>query len=313
MSFSVSGVRIFCRRRAHMLLVAAMVCPLFAGQAFGDPRSAVPFAEARHATGEAADLESECFRFINMERQKNGLAPLALDEALSAIARGHSQDMAALGLIAHETPTGGTLQERLRRAGYSYQIARENVARAPTLHQAEAGLLSSTPHLKNLLATDVTHAGIGIVLGGDSRAPGIYLTQVLARPQPPPRTSEIQAVYQDRIAELRKNRGLGPLRIDPFLECFATHSLQQIGLPLTRERLERYFSAAAQDLRSLLSTEVGRLTIDVQMLAQPSSLRLNDCLQQTRARLLGAAVLEVKDPHGRPRVALLSIIGLAGD
>ena len=75
-------------------------------------------------------LEQEMLALTNQHRIRNGLQALVMDEALSQIAREHSLGMSQQGYISHSQPSGN-LKIRMSRAGYHYEIARENVATAP--------------------------------------------------------------------------------------------------------------------------------------------------------------------------------------
>jgi uncharacterized protein YkwD len=83
---------------------------------------------ARAAGGELGPLEAALYGAVNEVRESEGLLTLRREPALDAVARAHSQDMAARGYFAHETPEGLTPPDRLRRAGVSgITLAGENV------------------------------------------------------------------------------------------------------------------------------------------------------------------------------------------
>lgn len=70
----------------------------------------------------AAQLERLIHDEVNRERAAHRLAPLELDESLSRIARGHSEDMAARGYFDHRSPEGRDLLSRYREAGYACAV-----------------------------------------------------------------------------------------------------------------------------------------------------------------------------------------------
>ncbi len=52
-------------------------------------------------------------------RSQNGLGTLAENAALAAAAAAHTDDMIARGYFEHETPEGGTFDQRILAAGYA--------------------------------------------------------------------------------------------------------------------------------------------------------------------------------------------------
>jgi uncharacterized protein YkwD len=116
-------------------------------------------------------------------RAGRGLPKLTRDPQLDAVAAGHSKEMARTRTFAHVLPGDGSLTERLRKAGYAYRSAGENIGLsqdAATAHEAVAG---SPAHLANLL--DPRHRRLGLA-GVRGRTPdgeeALYLTEVLAAP-----------------------------------------------------------------------------------------------------------------------------------
>ena len=67
---------------------------------------------------------------LNSDRKNNGLAALALDPELCRIARIKSEDMRDNRYFAHESPTFGRVGDMLRRFGYSFRSAGENIPRS---------------------------------------------------------------------------------------------------------------------------------------------------------------------------------------
>ena len=111
---------------------------------------------------------------VNGERMAAGLRPLAADAELEQVARQHSTDMFARGYFAHVTPEGRDPFERMREADVRFLTAGENLALAPTLQIAHAGLMRSPGHRANILQRDFGHVGIGIMDGGIH---GLMVTQ----------------------------------------------------------------------------------------------------------------------------------------
>lgn len=107
--------------------------------------------------------EQQIFDITNVMRKRHGLELLEYDEAVSKTAYSHSKDMAVEEYFAHESPSAGTLADRLQRDSISYQTAGENIAAHYTDSIASAeGWLNSEGHRKAMLNKDFTHIGVGV-------------------------------------------------------------------------------------------------------------------------------------------------------
>ncbi|HMQ35877.1 MAG TPA: CvpA family protein [Chloroflexaceae bacterium] len=120
-------------------------------------------------------LEARMLELLNEERAEAGLPPLAMDPALTEVARRHSQDMFERGYFAHVSPDGVTPFDRIEQAGIGYAAAGENLALAPTIERAHTGLMESPGHRENILRPLFGRVGIGVVDGGPR---GLMVSQV---------------------------------------------------------------------------------------------------------------------------------------
>ncbi len=122
----------------------------------------------------APELEAQMLQLINQARAQAGLAPLAADAELTAVARSHSADMLRRGYFAHTSPEGRSPSDRIDAAGIRYRTAGENLALAPTLEIAHTGLMNSPGHRANILRPEFGRVGIGIL---DAGVHGLMVTQ----------------------------------------------------------------------------------------------------------------------------------------
>lgn len=152
---------------------AAALAPVQTIPPTSEERLELPFTVAD--AGARPDLEARMLELLNEERAAAGLPPLAADPALAEVARGHAQDMFARGYFAHVSPEGRTPFDRMDEAGVSYMAAGENLALAPTIERAHAGLMDSPAHRENILRPAFGRAGIGVVDGGPR---GLMVTQL---------------------------------------------------------------------------------------------------------------------------------------
>ncbi|HET6513572.1 MAG TPA: CAP domain-containing protein [Thermodesulfovibrionales bacterium] len=90
-------------------MIPLLIILLLASQSFAEP------AEPRVNTKE---LETRIHELINIERHHAGLRPLALDAMLTAIARGHSRDMAERDYFSHRSPEGEDFLSRYKKKGF---------------------------------------------------------------------------------------------------------------------------------------------------------------------------------------------------
>ena len=114
------------------------------------------------------DPESEMtmFELVNQERIKAGFKPLVFNDKLRDVARLHAKDMFERGYFSHYTPEGLSPFDRMKNAGIFYTEAGENLAFAPNVNIAHAGLMNSPGHRANILSPDFGKVGIGVIDGG---------------------------------------------------------------------------------------------------------------------------------------------------
>ena len=160
----------FKRFIACALILCAMLTMTVSGNAAA--------VEAHYTTGFLSAQEREAGNLLNSDRSRYNLPALIIDPALSSIARVKSQDMLTGGYFAHTSPTYGDVRDMLTHFGYAYIAAGENIARYGSIEKAQAALMSSPGHRRNILSTAYQKVGIGIALSAQGH---VYLTQVFCR------------------------------------------------------------------------------------------------------------------------------------
>lgn len=139
-------------------------------------------AMACTAPGGIEAMRADTLRQVNAQRRSSGLAALAPEARLTAAAQDHACDMARRGRMGHTGSDGSKMGTRLRRAGYRFVLANENVGMGyPSPGQVVAGWMASAGHLANILADGTRDVGIGVALAGDGTP---YWTMVSARAEP---------------------------------------------------------------------------------------------------------------------------------
>ncbi len=169
-----------------------------------------------------AAAEARAFSLLNADRERFRVGPLALDQALSDVARAHSRDMRDHRFFGHLSPTTGLLRDRLRAAGYRAVSSAENVAHNSTLFGAQGSLLRSLGHRINIVNPSFTRVGIGLAADHRGDETRWYLTQVFARPVV--RVDAIKGAkdLHERIDRLRRRAGHGGLHRSHVLDRVAS-------------------------------------------------------------------------------------------
>lgn len=259
------------------------------------------------ATPEIAALERAMHARVNRDRAKEGLTPLAFDPDLAAVARAHANDMRMNRFFAHESPSTGSLEDRLDRAGYLASVARENLGEGPDVERAEDALLASPGHYENIMARDVTHVGIGIVKGGLGAPENLLLTQVFATPVAPQDPAQAVAAVARSIQDARRAAGLGALARDPKLEELARRHMGDVPDDLDPAASERIGNAVTGALAG--STLKGVL-VSTTLFLTPAIYEPSGAVVQGAARAFGIAAAPARDPRGRPAIKVLMLVGI---
>ncbi|MFT6582589.1 MAG: hypothetical protein ACJAU6_003035 [Alphaproteobacteria bacterium] len=144
-------------RRLAVILLGCCVVFTFANIANARAGNS---ANAR-ATSDAAFARDALAR-INFHRAQYGLTLLRMEARLAVIARDHAQDMMRRNYVDTRSPTGATLESRLRDAQYPYRNVVQQVAVGdPTGKSLVDRWMTRRESRKLLLSRDWREAGIG--------------------------------------------------------------------------------------------------------------------------------------------------------
>jgi len=115
---------------------------------------------------------NQLFDLINSFRIQHGVPELISNEELTNSARSHSEEMYTKNYLSHDSPSNGSLKERLDAQGISYDEVGENLASAYfDSIEAVHGWLNSKDHREVMLDEKYTHVGSGVFMN--------YYTQIL--------------------------------------------------------------------------------------------------------------------------------------
>lgn len=113
-------------------------------------------------------IEQEVLNLTNIERQKAGLAPLAIDDKLMNSAREKSKDMSKNNYFSHTSPTYGSPFDQMKAFGVTYRSAAENIASGQrSAEEVVRAWMNSPGHRQNILTANFTHIGIGYDASGN--------------------------------------------------------------------------------------------------------------------------------------------------
>lgn len=114
-----------------------------------------------------SNYEQRVAELVNVERQKNGLAPLTLDSAISNVARMKSKDMSDNNYFAHQSPTYGSAGDMLTQFGIRWSAWGENIASGQrTPEEVVNAWMNSEGHRANILSPNFSKIGVGYVNDG---------------------------------------------------------------------------------------------------------------------------------------------------
>jgi formylglycine-generating enzyme required for sulfatase activity len=127
-------------------------------------------------TPNTSNFPSAVVYLTNQERVKAGCSPLSINPLLTQAAQAHSEDMAARNYFSHYSPEGETPGDRIRKTGYVYVRAAENIAAGQSSPQAVVPALMNSPeHRANILNCALREIGVGYATNQNAYP---YWTQV---------------------------------------------------------------------------------------------------------------------------------------
>lgn len=133
-------------------------------------------AEVLRLVNEARGVARKCG---NSKFKATG--PLRWDSTLAKVATAHSKDMADHSFFSHDSRNGTSPFQRIKKAGYRYDSAGENIAagfRSPA--SVVKAWLKSPGHCKNVMNRGYVELGVGFATGGTY---GTYWTQDFGNPR----------------------------------------------------------------------------------------------------------------------------------
>lgn len=114
----------------------------------------------------AAITQESVFTLTNQSRKENGAKSLRYNQVLERAAQDKANDMLAKQYFAHNTPDGKTPWDFIKKQGYQYLSAGENLAvHFFDDHTLQEAWMNSPGHRANILNTSFEEMGVGISRG----------------------------------------------------------------------------------------------------------------------------------------------------
>lgn len=128
----------------------------------------------------ASALTGATLCLLNAERRQRRLPPLRLNGRLSRAASVHSADMVRRDYFSHESLSGASFVDRIRRTGYlsgpRAWLVGENLAWGSGDRASAAAIvrawMGSPGHRSNILQRRFREIGIGVMMGAPQRPSG---------------------------------------------------------------------------------------------------------------------------------------------
>lgn len=129
----------------------------------------------------AKDYQKEMVNLVNIEREKENLPPLVLDEKLNKIAEEKTKLLVKEGKLNHLAGGFKSFGEFLKSHNISYSLAGENLAGKTKTSEESLNLwLNSKGHRANIMNENFTN--IGVAKGTDKNG-NTYWVQIFIKPQ----------------------------------------------------------------------------------------------------------------------------------
>jgi uncharacterized protein YkwD len=148
-----------------------------------------------------ADIsEKVLINLTNEDRTSQGLVPLQENSKLSEAAYLKAKDMMDKGYFSHQSPEGVTPWYWIKKAGYDYKFAGENLA-IGFLDSQEVfnAWMLSLPHQKNVLNPNYKEMGIAVLKGNFQGNETAVVVQLFGSslPKETPVISEVEAKTEE--------------------------------------------------------------------------------------------------------------------
>jgi len=237
----------------------------------------------------ASEAERRLFSRVNRDRATAGLPALRWDDAVAEVARGYAEEMRRTRIVAHISPTSGSVADRVRAAGIKTGVVLENVARAYGIDESHRALMNSPGHRGNILSGVATQIGIGVAYGDEvSGRREMFIAQVFTRVAPRIDLRQASAIVRGKLAAAR-SAVAAAASLDPLAQRLAD------GVAAGKSRDDAYRAISGQ--LSEFSKRYRRVSTVVTAFADLDAVDGSELLGGTSADDLGLGIAQGTHPE----------------
>lgn len=174
----------YCRRLAPLAAAALATLAAAAPAQAGVTACSSSTAAAEPTPATVDQVQRTVLCLVNRERTSRGLKRLRSSSKLAKAAAGHSRDMVRRSYFDHVSPSGGTMQDRIKPTGWfsgarSFAFA-ENLAwgsgQLGSPKRIVEGWMNSAGHRRNILNRRYRELGVGVAVGTPENDDGATYT-----------------------------------------------------------------------------------------------------------------------------------------
>ncbi len=180
------------RSHIHAVVFAALCALALACAPAAGAQKPCQSASAAPADLSKRTLVRATLCLLNAERDRQGQPPLKLNARLGKAAQGHARDMARKDYFSHDSQSGASFVDRIKRTGYLKGVGTwtvgENIAWATGGQASPRAIVQawmrSAGHRANILSGSFHEIGIGVAPDApvaDAGPGGTYATDFGAR------------------------------------------------------------------------------------------------------------------------------------
>src|SRR3954468_20183062 len=159
------------RRSALPLLLLVAVAAVAATPA--SAATGCASADGPTAQSSTVALANSALCLVNQERTSRGLKPLKSNRHLAKAARNHARDMVVRGYFSHDSMSGASFVDRIRKAGYVPARALPSLGEDLAWGSGSLGTpreivqswMESPGHRANILSRSFREGGMGVAFG----------------------------------------------------------------------------------------------------------------------------------------------------
>lgn len=182
------------------------------------------YAGPSFSNEQAKIMQKNIFNLCNAERAKENISPLTENELLQKAAQDKLNDMFSKNYWDHKGPNGETAWDFVKKEGYLYALAGENLARGfESSAEVVLAWMKSETHKANILNPRFKDIGIAIGSGKINGAQTTIIVQIFGEPKialaaatNTPQTTPVFA-GAEIIPELKLNNPTLPSKVPYFI------------------------------------------------------------------------------------------------